>query len=277
MEIRIINIPPGEAPEHVRAAWIGVVLPLAAPGARSIETVGVLSRPKTRLGLVSARLFGRTTHLSGYVVEAHRAVEILATRAPDAATWWRENCPFSIQPGELFVFPAEVCQEIAHRMSIEIPEQYRRARAAITFDGVSIGFDSLDLVPAGDLEAAQLGYGIVPEGQESDWQPNWVVIGHEGRCGDPIFIDTNDEHFPVYTAAHGMGEWDPELIASSFQNLVQILQRFQALARGRENPILLDKNPLSDTERDEFLEWIESENPDLDSDFWDQLCGAYDE
>jgi hypothetical protein len=162
-------------------------------------------------------------------------------------------------------------------MSIEIPEQYRRARAAVPFDGVSLGFDSVDLAPAGELDAAQLGYGIVPEGHETDWQPHWVVIGHEGRCGDPIFIDTSDELFPVYTAAHGMGEWDPELIASSFQNLVQILQRFQTLARGRENPMLLGKNPLSDTDRDEFLEWIESENPDSDSDFWDQLCGAYDE
>ena len=41
--------------------------------------------------------------------------------------------------------------------------------------------------------------------------------------------------------------------------------------------MLLEKNPLTETEREEFLEWIERDNPDLDSDFWDKLCGAYDE
>ncbi len=113
MDIRITSTPPGEAPEQVRAAWIGLVLPLAISGARTIETVGVLSYPKTRVGLFFARLFGRTKRESGYVVEAHRAVEILATHAPDAAKWWRENAAFSVQPGQYFVFAAEVCQEIA--------------------------------------------------------------------------------------------------------------------------------------------------------------------
>lgn len=112
MDIRIISTPPGEAPEQVRAAWIGLVLPLAISGARTMETVGVLSRPKTRLGLFFARLFGRTKRQSGYVVEAQRAVEILAAHAPDAAKWWRESAAFSIQPGQLFLFAAEVCQEV---------------------------------------------------------------------------------------------------------------------------------------------------------------------
>ena len=50
MEIRIISAPPGEAPDHIRAAWIGLVLPIAVPGARYLPTVGVLSRPKSRFG-----------------------------------------------------------------------------------------------------------------------------------------------------------------------------------------------------------------------------------
>lgn len=112
MDIRITSTPPGEAPEHVRAAWIGLVLPLAVSGAHTIETVGVLSHPKTRLGLFFARLFGRTKRENGFVVEAHRAVEILAAHAPDAAKWWRESVPISIQPGQLFVFAADVCQEM---------------------------------------------------------------------------------------------------------------------------------------------------------------------
>jgi hypothetical protein len=110
--IRIIRTPPGEAPEQVRAAWVGLVLPLAVCGARTMETVGVLSRPKTRLGLFFARLCGRTKREGGYVVEAQRAVEILAAHAPEAAKWWRERAAFSIQPGQLFVFETEVCQEV---------------------------------------------------------------------------------------------------------------------------------------------------------------------
>lgn len=87
MEIRIINTPPGEAPEHVRKAWVGLILPLAVSGARTRHTVGILAR-KEFLGMLFALLTGRTDRHSGYIVDA---VETLATRSPDAAKWWREN------------------------------------------------------------------------------------------------------------------------------------------------------------------------------------------
>ena len=112
MNIRITSTPPGEAPEQIRAAWVGLVLPLAVAGCRTIETVGVLSRPKTRLGLFFTWFFGRTKRESGYVVEAHHAVEILAAHEPDAAKWWRECAALSIQPGQFFVFAEEVCKEV---------------------------------------------------------------------------------------------------------------------------------------------------------------------
>ena len=112
MHVRIISIPPGEAPEHVRAAWIGLTLPLAVSGAHDTETVGVLSGPKTRLGWFFARLFGRTQQERGYLVDAHRAVELLAHHAPDAARWWRESAASAVRPGQYFHFAAEVCQEV---------------------------------------------------------------------------------------------------------------------------------------------------------------------
>ncbi len=46
-------------------------------------------------------------------MEAHRAVEILATRSPDAAKWWRESAARSVQPGQYFLFHAEVCEEVS--------------------------------------------------------------------------------------------------------------------------------------------------------------------
>jgi hypothetical protein len=112
MEIRITSTPPGEAPEHVRKAWVGLVLPLAVPEARTVRTVGVLSRPKTFLGMLLAQLLGRTKRQSGFIVDADRAVEILDAHSPDAANWWRENATHSIKPGQRFVFAAESCQEL---------------------------------------------------------------------------------------------------------------------------------------------------------------------
>lgn len=112
MDIRIINTPPGETPDHVRAAWVGLVLPLAVTGERTRQTVGVLSRPKTWLGLLLALISGRTQQQTGYIVDAHKAVEILARHSPDAAKWWRENAPLSVRPGRRFLFAAEACQEL---------------------------------------------------------------------------------------------------------------------------------------------------------------------
>ena len=113
MHIRIISTPPGEAPEQVRAAWIGLTLPLLVSGARVTEAVGVLSGPTTRLGLFFARLFGRVRRERGYCVDAYQAVELLARHAPEAAQWWRESAAPVVQPGRVFVFAVEVCQEVS--------------------------------------------------------------------------------------------------------------------------------------------------------------------
>ena len=111
MRIRIISTPPGEAPERIRAAWVGLELP-AARTTTSVSTIGVLSRPKTRTGLFFAWLFGRTQREVGYTVRASSAIEMLATRSPEAAAWWCENSPHAIAPGEYFLFAAEACEEV---------------------------------------------------------------------------------------------------------------------------------------------------------------------
>ena len=112
MNIRIISIPPGEAPEEVRTAWVGLVLPVAVSGVQSVEAAGVLSRPTTGLGLFFARLLRRTKRESVYIVEAHRAVEILSAYSPDAARWWKANAAPSIEAGQFFGFVAEVCEVV---------------------------------------------------------------------------------------------------------------------------------------------------------------------
>ncbi len=98
MQIHITSIPPGEAPENIRAAWVGLILPLADPGPETTGTESVLSR--------------KTDTENGFAVNAVQAIEILESHSPDAARWWRENASSCIQPGQQLVFSTESCQEM---------------------------------------------------------------------------------------------------------------------------------------------------------------------
>jgi hypothetical protein len=99
--IRITGTPPGEAPEHVRSAWIGLELPLSPgeTGLRTTEQVEVLSLRKTGA-------------MSGYVVDGNKAVELLAARSPEAAEWWRQNCAAFLKANGCLIFPPDVCERL---------------------------------------------------------------------------------------------------------------------------------------------------------------------
>ena len=114
MQVRIIAIPPGEAPESVRRAWVGLVLPLAPECRGPVEAVGygVLSR---RFELGAFRRLWRwlvRRPLRQYAVPTNEAMAILAAAAPDAARWWRENAPDVFAAGNKFWFAAEACEEL---------------------------------------------------------------------------------------------------------------------------------------------------------------------
>jgi hypothetical protein len=53
-----------------------------------------------------------------------------------------------------------------------------------------------------------------------DWKRDWFVIACEDLLGDPIFVDLSEPGLPVFTAAHGEGEWNPVLIASSLRGFI---------------------------------------------------------
>ncbi len=99
--VRITALPPGEAPEWVRQAWIGLELPLVAGQVRagSGNAQGVLSGEA-----VAAP--------PAYAVEGRAAIAILQAACPDAAAWWRENVPLVLASGSQLVFPAEVCERL---------------------------------------------------------------------------------------------------------------------------------------------------------------------
>ena len=124
--IKIISAPPGEAPLHIRQAWVGLVLPLAVPSVRSVWIMGgVLTGPKTALGQWIQLLLGRGKRHAGYVVNLAAAVTLLERAHPSAAAWWRENTAEMITENRSVIFSAEVCEEAEEVVWPPPPESQR--------------------------------------------------------------------------------------------------------------------------------------------------------
>ncbi len=110
--VKIIATPPGEAPQHIREAWVGLVLPLAIPSVRNALIVGgVLTGPRNYLSQILQLLFGQGRREAGYIVDIATALTILERANPTAAGWWRKNTPHLPTPGRTFIFSAEACEE----------------------------------------------------------------------------------------------------------------------------------------------------------------------
>jgi hypothetical protein len=151
---------------------------------------------------------------------------------------------------------------------------YIGIRNAIPLEKVSLGYRTVLLFPVADLEGAQLGYTVGDAGEtlagenEGDWKSSWLVIGHEDLIGDPIFVDLNTQELPVFTAAHGEGAWKPELIASSFEGFIKALEEIERVSDMRRNPVQLERNQLSDVERERVLRRIAELNGNASLEFW---------
>ena len=76
--IRILHVPPGEAPEEVRRAWVGLSLPVAY-GPVCWQTAGAIS------GSLNSE------NTPGFAVLAEDAVRILEESNPKAAAWWKNT------------------------------------------------------------------------------------------------------------------------------------------------------------------------------------------
>jgi hypothetical protein len=151
---------------------------------------------------------------------------------------------------------------------------YEQALESIRSE-VSFGYETIRVYQAPELESLQVGYSVKPTGEslvgkeDGDWLKKWIVIGCEELCGDPIFIDTSVKGFPVYTAAHGEGRWDPTPVAVSLEGFGKALAVLAQAARGREYAKALEENPLTQPERESVLAAIRNENPGIDLEFWE--------
>lgn len=98
----------------------------------------------------------------------------------------------------------------------------------------------IEFADSARLADMQLGYGVDVTGLdlsgtgEGDWKAGWLVFGYD--YGDPVFVDTREEArgFPVYTAEHGTGNWEPQEIASSFSGFTQILLALNAAMHAQD-------------------------------------------
>jgi hypothetical protein len=77
---RVVAPPPGEEPEELRQAWVGLELPLRKHQSESVD--------------------------EGYRVVGSEAVKLLAAHNPTAARWWHAR----LHHGSVRVFPTDVCQ-----------------------------------------------------------------------------------------------------------------------------------------------------------------------
>jgi hypothetical protein len=114
--IRILAAPPGEAPDEIREAWIGMVLPVVPGHLRPIrgQQFGVVTGPKTPLMLRVATFLrlGRSVSAT-YHVDAKTALRLLADHAPLAEAWWRSNTPHLYREGMVLGFAEYVCEVVA--------------------------------------------------------------------------------------------------------------------------------------------------------------------
>jgi hypothetical protein len=100
--VRITQTPPGEAPEEIRRAWVGIDLPLRRGAS--------WPRPQQSLGVLTGRA---PEVMTGFLVDGNKAIDALASHAPEAADWWRQHAPHVVRRGFRLFFPVEVCERVS--------------------------------------------------------------------------------------------------------------------------------------------------------------------
>lgn len=117
--IKIVKIPDGEAPEEIRQAWVGLVLP-------AHHVVGYGKWKERERGALSKEFNARNRY--GYSVLQKEALDVLEKKHPEAAKWWRaQGFPLSEAGMDHFSFGQFEVEEIAgtftHQKIVHITEE----------------------------------------------------------------------------------------------------------------------------------------------------------
>lgn len=151
---------------------------------------------------------------------------------------------------------------------IQLKSEYDRIRELVNFE--IFGMD--------ELEEGQIGYRVdasgasLISGTEGDWDEDWMVIGHETLCGDPIVMDLGEEGFPVFSLMHGMGSWEGgTAIADSLEAFLQATKMVRQLVDEKESSHNGDS--FSPAKVKNITDIIVYKNGFIDSDSWESLFG----
>ena len=155
-------------------------------------------------------------------------------------------------------------------------ENHRQLLSSLVIPSVSLGYTTVKIYTAEELQEAQIGYSVDPSGKslidendEGSWKKEWLVIGYEDLCGDPIFIDTASEGGPVYIAGHGEGDWRPKRIATTLKGFAEAMNDAAKIATGRETPVELEANPIGAEGKADFIARLQRDNPEMGLEFWE--------
>jgi hypothetical protein len=149
-------------------------------------------------------------------------------------------------------------------IDVVVPQSYCELRGTRDWRNVP-----LEIYPCAEIPDRQVGYRVAPDGTSlivpAGWKAEWTVIGHDELVGDPIFIDVHQAGFPVFTALHGEGVWEPFMIAKSAAVLFRSLDTVAAVREGRLDPATATAT-LAALNGD----------ADIDLEFWTVLIEAVD-
>jgi hypothetical protein len=81
----------------------------------------------------------------------------------------------------------------------------------------------------------------------------------------------------VFTASHGQGSWEPELISISYNGFLKVMEKFGNLAKSRSHPAELENNPMTQVEYNEFISFTSETASISDTYFWELLVSDEEE
>mgnify|MGYP003560302214 FL=1 len=131
-------------------------------------------------------------------------------------------------------------------------------------EDISIGYSEIRIFRIKNIQKEQKTHRKT---QNEGWKNNWIIIGID-YLDDLLFVDCENQNLPVYISEHENRKWKMNLIANSIENFRKILSELKKLSIKRENPNLIDKNPISETEFEMFFSKIKKENEGIDTEYW---------
>lgn len=134
----------------------------------------------------------------------------------------------------------------------------------IDINNIEIGLSDIHIYGKDEIEEAQAGYrynGLTGEPIE-DWiGDEYIVIGNDSCCGDPIIAKIDEEELPIYSMFHD--NWvSLQIIANSLEQFTNILKK-------------LDETDLADKEEcKNIFKSIKQEVPNISYDYWEGLIAS---